>query len=191
MESPTDEVVDPFLSGERAVTALVGKDPETGSEKTLQEGINTPKDDAGGLGSDVLGSDVVVEDVEGGSEVEAVAGDVAQRANVGALVAVLGDRVADVLDGEIWDLELIAVGVDEFAVLLGVGLGGIGRGEGGEGRGRGRVPGGIDRGGGSTRGRGFRRVDGGRFSQNGVLGSRKAGGRCGSHGCCDTQDTQQ
>jgi hypothetical protein len=164
VENPTDEVIDPFLSREGAVTALVGEDPETSPEKTLEEGIHAPKDSASGLGSDVLGSNVVVENVEGGGEIQAVAGDVAQRADVGALVTVLGDRVADVLDGEIGDLELIAVCVDEFAILLGGGRGGIARGEGGEGGGGGRVPWGIDRGDGSARGRGFRGLDGGLFS---------------------------
>lgn len=122
VEDPADGVVDQPGRREGLVTALVGKNPETGAEETLHEGVQAPEDDTGSLEGNVLGSDVFVPDVEGDGEVDHVAGDIGQAAESGALVAVLGDGITDVLDGEVGDLELVAVGVDQLAELGLVGL---------------------------------------------------------------------
>jgi len=57
-----------------------------------------------------------VEDVEGGSERGKVTSNVAETTEARALEAVLGDGIADVLDGVVGDLELVAVGVEELAI---------------------------------------------------------------------------
>lgn len=117
VEDPADGVVNQPGRRESLVTALVGKNPETGAEETLHEGVQAPENDTGSLGGNVLGSDIVVPEVEGDAEVDAVADDIGQAAKSRTLVAVLGDGITDVLDGEVGDLELVAVGVDQLAEL--------------------------------------------------------------------------
>lgn len=158
VQDPADNVVEALRGREGTVAALVGKDPETGAEEALEEGVRAPEDDADGLGGDELGRDIVVPEVKGGGEEDHVAEDIAHAADVGPLEAVLGDGIADVLDGVVGHLELVAVRVDELAVRLwhglhvglgshrreGGGRGGAARGVGGRGIGcgRGRVGGG-------------------------------------------------
>lgn len=78
-----------------------------------------------------------MEEVECGGEAGHVTEDIAHALDTITLEAVLGDGIADVLDGVIWDLEGVAVRVDQLSVrdLL---LVGIKLGHGGQRRGRGR-----------------------------------------------------
>lgn len=122
VEDPADGVVDQPGRGESLVTALVGKNPETGAEKALHKGVQTPEDDTGSLHGDVLGSDIFVPDVKSDGEVDDVASDVRQAVKSRTLEAVRGDGIADVLDGEVGDLELVAVRVEQLAELGLVGL---------------------------------------------------------------------
>lgn len=121
VEDPTGEVVDRLGVGEGAVAALVGNDPETGAEEALQDGVEGPETSTNGRGGDELRGDIVVEDVEGGGQAGHVAEDVAVALESRALEAVLGDGIADVLDGEVGHLELVAVGVDHAAKVFGLG----------------------------------------------------------------------
>lgn len=122
VEDPTSNVVDEARVGESTMTALVGNDPDTGSEKTLENSVHTPEESSHRSGGNVLGSDIVVPDGKGGGEANQVAEDVAVSLEGRSLEAVPGDGVVDVLDGEIRRSELVAVGVDEAAI---VGLGGL------------------------------------------------------------------
>ena len=122
VQDPADNVVEALRGREGAMAALMGKNPETGSEEALEEGVRTPEDDAGRLGGDEFGSDIVVPEVKGGGEEDHVAEDIAHAADVGPLKAVLGDGVADVLDGVVGHLELVAVRVNELAIRLFHGL---------------------------------------------------------------------
>lgn len=64
-----------------------------------------------------------MEDVEGGSEGGDVAGNVVEATGSRTLEAVLGDGIADVLDGVVGNFEGVAVRVDEGAAgILDVGL---------------------------------------------------------------------
>lgn len=116
VEDPAGDVVDEARVGEGAVAALVGNDPETGSEETLEDGVDGPETSTGGGGRDVLGGHKVVPDGEGGGEEDHVAEDVAVASKGGALEAVLGNGIVDVLDGEVGHLELVAVRVDQAAI---------------------------------------------------------------------------
>lgn len=137
VENPADDVVVQLGRGEGLVAALVGQDPEAGAEEALHDGVQAPEGEAERVRGDVLWRDKVVEEVEGGGEAGHVAEDIAHALDTISLEAVLGDGVADVLDGVVRDLEGVAVRVDQLAVrhLL---LVGIERGHGGEGGGRGR-----------------------------------------------------
>lgn len=144
VQHPAGEVVERLGVGEGAVAALVGNDPEAGAEQALQHRVQRPETRADGRRGDQLRGDEVVEDVEGGGQAGHVAQDVGVALERRSLEAVLGDGVADVLDGEVGHRELVAVGVDHAAK---VGLGGVDvdRGHGRErsrgSRGSGRVPG--------------------------------------------------
>ena len=161
VKNPTGDVVDKTGVGESTGAALVGNNPDTGSEKTLKNGVHAPEESSHRSGGDVLGGDKVVPDAESGGKADEIAEDVGVSFQGRSLEAVLGDSIVDVLDGEIRGSELVAVGVEEFAIA-GLGLVGVYRRERGE---RGR------RGGRSRR---IRRTDSSRGL--GVVGSRGRGG---------------
>lgn len=100
------------------MAALVGKNPQTSAEEALQDSVQGPKTSAERHVGDRLGSHVVVEHVEGSGERGEVAGDVAQTTHGRALEAVLGDGIAQLLNGVVGDLELVAVCVEELAGSL-------------------------------------------------------------------------
>ena len=145
VQEPAGGVVDRARRRESAVTALVGDDPETGTEQALHGRVQTPESEASALARDVLGGDKVVEDVKRGGEASNIAQDVGPAADGRSLEAVLGDGIADVLDGVVRGREVVAVRVDQVVVLrlaLGVNVdGGEGRQRGGGGRGTRRVGG--------------------------------------------------
>lgn len=137
VQDPAGHIVDEGGVGEGAVAALVGNDPQTGAEETLEDRVQGPEAGADGLGGDVLGGDEVVVDGEGGGQEDDVAEDVEVALEGGALEAVLGDGIVDVLNGEVGGSELVAVRVEETAIVA-VGLLGGGLGLGGERGERGR-----------------------------------------------------
>lgn len=142
VKDPSGEVVDKTRVGEGAVTALVGNDPETSPEETLENSVHAPEDSSGGGRRNVLGGNEVVPEGEGGREADDVAEDVAVSLQGGALEAVLGNGIVDVLDGEVGRSEFVAVGVEETGIL-GLGLVDIDRRQRREGGGRSRSSGGI------------------------------------------------
>lgn len=140
VKNPASNVVDDARIGESTVTALMGNNPETSTEKTLKNGVHGPQTSAGGGGRDIFGGHKVVPDAESGSQEDNVAEDITVSLESGALEAVLRDGIVDVLDGKVGNLELVAVGV-EHNTILGLGLGDINLGHGRERCGRGRVAG--------------------------------------------------
>ena len=133
VHNPPDNVVVQLGRREGIVAALVGKDPQASAEQALEEGVQTPEGEAYRVVGNVLGSDKVVEEVEGGGQAGSVTEDVSHAEEAIALEAVLGDGVTELLDGVVRNLEGVAVGVDQLAVR-GLQLGsGVERGHGGEG----------------------------------------------------------
>lgn len=183
VQDPADDVVVQLGGRESLVAALVGQDPEAGAEEALHEGVQAPEGEAERVRGDVLWRDEVVEEVECGGEAGHVTEDIAHALDTITLEAVLGDGVADVLDGVIWDLEGVAVRVDQLAVRHLV-LDGVEGGHGGEGGGRSR---GAWRVGGRGHGGGWRRVRiaGGRGDCPPQGRVALGGHSCGSHcvGC--------
>ena len=138
---PADGVVQHLGGGEGLVAALVGQDPDTGSEETLDDGVQSPEDDAGRQQRNGLRGDIVVEEVEDGGENAHVTEDIVQAGGRGTVEAVSRDGITDLLDGEVGDLELVAIGVQH----LGSGL--LFRGQGGQRGRRGRVARAVEGGG--------------------------------------------
>jgi hypothetical protein len=128
VENPAGDIVDEARVGESTVATLVSDDPKTGAEETLENGVDGPETSAGGGAGDVLGGHVVVPDAEGGGKENNVAKDISVSLEGGTLEAVLGDGIVDFLDGEIRDLELVAVGV-KHNTIFGLGLGDVDLGE--------------------------------------------------------------
>lgn len=119
---PTHRVVDDLGWGEGLVTAFVSQDPDTGTEESLNHGVDTPEDSADWSRWNSLWRNVFVESPEGGSQAGEIASDVGEGEEGVALKAVLWDSADDVAHGVVWDLELVAVGVDQL-LLLGLRLG--------------------------------------------------------------------
>lgn len=134
VDDPADSVVVQLGGGEGLVTALVGEDPETRTKETLQEGVQSPENEADGVGRNGLGGDKVVEEGEGGGEASHIAQNIAHTEKAVTLEAVLGNGIPNILDGVVGYLKGVAVGVDQLAIVL-LGGGGVERGHGGE-RGR-------------------------------------------------------
>jgi hypothetical protein len=126
VEEPAGGVVDDARGREGLVTALMGDDPEAGAEEALEDAVQTPEDGPRRLGGDVLGGHEVVGEVEGGGKAGHVPEDVGPATDGGPLEAVLGDGIADVLDGIVGRGEGVAVGVDEVGVRRRCALGGSG-----------------------------------------------------------------
>lgn len=116
MHDPSDDVVVQLGGGKGAVTALVGENPKTSTEQSLEEGVQTPESEACRVGGDVLGGDEVVEEVEGGGEAGKVADNVSHTEDTITLEAVLWDGVTELLDCEVRNLEGVAIGVDQLAI---------------------------------------------------------------------------
>lgn len=117
VQDEANGVIEDLGRRERLVTALVGQNPDASAEQTLENGVQSPQSRADGKGRDVLGGHKVVEDVKGRGQVEDVTGDIRQTLDGGPLEAMLGDGIADILDGVIGDLELVAKGIDQLAGL--------------------------------------------------------------------------
>ncbi len=129
---PANGVVDDLAWRECLVTALVRENPDPGAEETLHDGVDAPEDGADWRAWDHLRGNVFVEGPECCGEAGKVAGDVSEGAKGVALEAVLWDGADDVAHGVVWDLELVAVRVDELLWLAAHEiLGGTHRGEGG------------------------------------------------------------
>lgn len=118
MEDPADGVVEGLGGRESLVTTLVGNDPEAGSEQALEDGVESPEASSNGGRGNVLGSNEVVAEDEGGSDADNVAGDVVETSGSRALEAVGGDGLTDLLDGVVGDLELVAVRVEQGTTLV-------------------------------------------------------------------------
>ena len=127
---PTNSVVQDLGGREGLVTTLVSQNPDTGSNHTLDNSVQGPQGDASGHERNGLGSDIVVEEVKDGAQNGKVTENIVQAGDGGPVEAVRGDGIANLLDGEIRDLELVAVGVNHLGVLLDI-HGGQGSGRGG------------------------------------------------------------
>lgn len=91
---------------------LVCKNPPPSSEKPLEERIDTPRNYA--CCNMLLGesrNDVEFECREITSEQDTVPKYIAQRFEGISLETVFGDGIVNLLNCEIWDFELVAVGV--------------------------------------------------------------------------------
>ena len=114
---PTNEVVQSLAVGEGLVTTLMGKNPETSTDKTLDDGVESPESPTSTVRGNDLGSNELVEEIESADKSDDVTGDVVEASGSRALEAVLGDRIADIVDGVVGDLELFAISIKQLFCL--------------------------------------------------------------------------
>ncbi len=100
------------------MATLVSEDPKTRCEQALKECIDCPQQATSELGGNVFRSQEKVEEGEDGGEKGDIAGHIRQTARPGTLQAMSRDGVTDLLDGEVWQMELISVCIDHTQVLV-------------------------------------------------------------------------
>ena len=152
MANPANGVVQSLGGGEGLVTALVGQDPDTGTKETLDDGVQTPQCNPSRRERQSLGGHKVVEEVEDGCKHHHIPGHIRQTPDGGTLEAVGWDGIPNLLDGEVGDLELVAVGVEHLAAIAFLRI----RGHGGQRSGRGGLTRAVKGGGRSRDGAGVR-----------------------------------
>ena len=118
MANPANGVVENFAGRERLVTTLVGHNPQTGTEETLHECIASPQSGSYWCRRNVLRCDEAVGEVEDGAKRKHVSGDIVQTCSSRSLEAVLGNSFVDVTNGVVWDVEFIAVRINELWLFL-------------------------------------------------------------------------
>ena len=111
---PANSVVQHLGRREGLVTALMGQHPHTGSNETLNDSVDRPESHTSRHGGDGLRGDIVVEEIKDGSQDGHVTEDIVQTGDGGAVVAVGRNGITDLLDGEVGDLEFIAVCVQHL-----------------------------------------------------------------------------
>lgn len=116
--NPPNRIVQTLRGRKGLMSTFVGQDPKTGAKASLYKGICRPQNSAKGGRGDIFRSQVRVEEVEREGEGSNIAGHIAQAPDGGAFKAMSGDGVPDLLDGEVWDLELIAIGVKQFPIYF-------------------------------------------------------------------------
>ena len=98
------------------MTTLVRQHPDPRGEQALDDGVQSPESSTDRGGRDVLRRDILMEKIEDSRQTGDVTGHVRQATSSRSLVAMSRNGVADVLDGEIGKLELVAIGIQHLAV---------------------------------------------------------------------------
>ena len=116
MAEPADRVVEGLGRREGLVSTLVGQHPQTSTEETLQNGVQGPQGSPGWSGRDVFRRHIGVKEIESGGEGGEIAYDISKTFGSGPGEAMCRDSISDLLDGEIGQVELIAIGVEQLPV---------------------------------------------------------------------------
>ena len=118
MAEPANGVIEDLRWRKRLMSALMSQDPEARTDHSLYDGVDSPQDTTDRCRGDILGRQEGMEEVEDGCEGYEVSGDIVKATSSGTFEAMGGDGVADLLDGEVRDLELVAIGIQHLSVTL-------------------------------------------------------------------------
>ena len=115
---PADGIIKRLRRRERLVSTFVCQHPQAGSEQALDYSVCRPQTSSTGRVLNRLGRDEVVKDVEGGRQTGHLSGAVAEATKPRPLEAMFRNGIADVLDRIVWNVELVAVRVEENTTLV-------------------------------------------------------------------------
>lgn len=115
VQNPTDGVVDQTGIREGLVTTLVSQNPDTGTEKTLDDGVCGPSSES--QAAVWQRWNISVGDVTNGEHGGDVLEHVPEGLSETTLVTVRWDSRQDILDGVVWSLKLVTVSVDGSQLL--------------------------------------------------------------------------
>jgi len=116
VKDPADRVVQGFGGRERLMSTLVGKDPYPSAKAALGKRIKGPQCRSQTLGGNRLGRYKVVKDGKRCGKEKQVSENVIKACGGRSLKAVSWNGVPNLLDGEIWELELVAVAIEQNAL---------------------------------------------------------------------------
>lgn len=131
------------------MSTLVGQDPQSSAEETLDHSVQKPETSPERGGRNDFGRDETIEEVEGSGQRDDVSSDIVKACGGRPLKAMLGDGFVDVTNGIIGDFEGIPICVHELRLLRDTRLFLVAHlllGERGQGRRRGRSSRTIERG---------------------------------------------
>lgn len=111
--NPPNGVVENFGGREGLVATFMCQHPQSGAEQTLHKSVEGPQDKPCRLPGNSFWRHIIVKDVESGSQAGDVTGDVAETPKTGSIEAMRWNCVPNLLDGEIWKLEFVAIGIQE------------------------------------------------------------------------------
>lgn len=117
MAEPAHGIVQDFAGRERLMPALVGQDPQSGAEETLDHRVQKPETSPERSGRNDFGGDETIEEVEGGGQRDDVSSDIVEASGGRPLKAMLGDGFVDVTNGIVGDFEGIPICVHELRLL--------------------------------------------------------------------------
>lgn len=115
---PASGVIQDLGWGECLVTALMSKNPETSGKEPLDDGINCPQSGSDRCVWDVLWGNKCVEEHEGSCQTGKIASNICQSLRTRSLKAMLWNGAKNIIDAVVWDLEFIAVTINELSELI-------------------------------------------------------------------------
>ena len=116
--NPASGVVENLRGRERLVTTLVSENPETGTEKALDDSVESPEPSANWGGRNVFWSNESVEENEGNCQTGDVPSDIAQPPQARSFEAVFGNCISNIVDRVVRNLKLVSIGINELAKTL-------------------------------------------------------------------------
>ena len=114
MAEPTDRVIQCLAWRERLMATLMCQYPESSAEQALNNGIESPETGSQWHRGDILGRAELVEQTKSPGKQEYVPGNIGETCSTGSLQAVLGYGISYLLNSKVWELKLVAVGVDQL-----------------------------------------------------------------------------
>ena len=97
------------------MTTFVSENPQACANAALEKCVQDPSYTTEELGRDVFRGYELMADQPGDGQIKKIPTNICQTSRGGTLEAVGGDSGTNIGDGEIGDLELVAIGVDQFA----------------------------------------------------------------------------
>ena len=111
-----DGVVERLGGRERLVATFVGHDPQTSTKTPLDESIESPSNSTDATRRNVGGSPEDVKQKECDSKGANIPSNIHQASGRRALKAMLGNSSTNVVDGEVRNLKLVTIGIDQSAI---------------------------------------------------------------------------